>query len=81
MTHDSASGASTGQSFNKSVEGLEAWIYNPYPEYNTPHWSKEWKGSHVSCMGPRGVVVNGEADDMLMAYRPAPKGKLGNQCK
>ena len=71
----SGSGASASQTLNGSIEGLESWIYDPYPKYNTPEWRKEWKGNHVSCMGPRGVPVNGEADDMLMAHRLPPNGK------
>lgn len=33
-----------------------------------------WKGTHSPCMGPRGVNVNGNADDMLFAHRFVSKG-------
>ena len=58
------------------MEGLDPKIYDPYPKYNTAKWSKEWKGSHAPCMGPRGVPVNGEADDMLIAYSSVSEGRL-----
>ena len=37
--------------------------YNPYLESNTL-----WHGSRKPCVGPRGVSVNGNSDDMLVAY-------------
>ena len=61
---------------SRSIEGLESWTYNPYPKYNSPEWSQKWKGVHVPCVGPRGVPVNGEPEDMLRVYHAWPKGKV-----
>ena len=46
--------------------------YNPYPDYNTREWKKQWRGAHKACMGPRGVNVNGNTDDMLVATSVEP---------
>ena len=59
------------------MEDLDSKIYDPYPEYNAAEWSKEWKGIHAPCIGPRGMPVNGRADDMLIAYHPALEGMAG----
>lgn len=55
--------------FKDSVKGLPSNIYDPYPEYNTPAWRKKWRGEHEPCLGPRGVDVNENADDMLVVHR------------
>lgn len=44
-------------------------LYDPYPDYNSKAWKKKWHGTHFSCKGPRGVDVNGNADDTLGAYK------------
>lgn len=46
--------------------------YNPYPDYNTRDWKRRWRGAHKACMGPRGVNVNGNPDDMLVATPVEP---------
>lgn len=44
-------------------------LYDPYPNYNSKAWKKRWHGAHFSCKGPRGVDVNGNADDTMGAYK------------
>ena len=41
--------------------------YNPYVESNGI-----WRSSRKPCVGPRGVDVNGNPDDMLLAYAVSP---------
>lgn len=43
-------------------------VYNPYPDYNSRSWRRRWRGTHVPCKGPRGVDVNGNYNDMLVAH-------------
>lgn len=45
--------------------------YNPYFEANSL-----WHGSRKPCVGPRGVDVSGNPDDMLVAYAVKSPGKL-----
>lgn len=59
-----------------SAKELVSDIYNPYPEYNTRHWRNKWKGSHAPCIGPRGVEVNDNPDDMVKAHRLKKKGGI-----
>lgn len=49
--------------------------YDPYPHYNTRQWKNRWQGSHKACKGPRGVNVNGNPDDMLVARSVGPTCK------
>lgn len=49
--------------------------YNPYPDYDTREWKRRWRGAHKACMGPRGVNVNGNPDDMLVATSVEPTCK------
>ncbi|KAL8968759.1 MAG: hypothetical protein Q9197_004710 [Variospora fuerteventurae] len=55
--------------FTTSAIDIPFEIYDPYPDYNSKTWKDEWKGAHFACEGPRGVDVNGNADDMFGAYR------------
>lgn len=50
-------------------------LYDPYPDYNSKEWKKRWHGAHFSCKGPRGVDVNGNADDTMGAYK-LPSGGM-----
>ncbi|KAI4246837.1 MAG: hypothetical protein LQ352_006302 [Teloschistes flavicans] len=55
--------------FQESAVNLPFELYDPYPDYNSKAWKKKWHGTHFSCKGPRGVDVNGNADDTLGAYK------------
>ena len=48
--------------------------YNVYPNYNGQAWSQRWHGSQQPCLGPRGVNVNGNSDDMIEAWDVDPLG-------
>ncbi|KAL9602518.1 MAG: hypothetical protein Q9219_001813 [cf. Caloplaca sp. 3 TL-2023] len=61
--------------FKTSALGLPFKLYDPYPTYNSVSWKQKWHGAHVGCEGPRGIDVNGNADDMLGAYE-LPNGAL-----
>ncbi|CAI7631641.1 unnamed protein product [Penicillium discolor] len=44
-------------------------IYNPYPEYNSPQWHKEFTGRFHACEGPRGKTLSrSSARDMVSVY-------------
>lgn len=64
--------------FEESALDLSFEIYDPYPKYNSKAWTKEWRGAHFACEGPRGIDVNGNPDDMLGAYK-LPAGALAPQ--
>ena len=52
--------------------------YNVYPVYNGQSWSQRWYwwyGSRQPCLGPRGVNVNSNPDDMLEAWVVDPTGR------
>ena len=49
--------------------------YNVYPDYNSRAWNQRRYGSQRPCLGPRGVNVNGNPDDMLEAWLLNPAGK------
>lgn len=49
--------------------------YNVYPDYNVQAWCLRWHGSQQPCLGPRGVHVNSNPDDMLEAWVVDPIGK------
>jgi hypothetical protein len=53
-------------------------IYNPYPDYTSKEWKKEWKGNYKSCVGPRGVELDSSVDDMVTAYSGVPEGSTGS---
>ncbi len=46
--------------------------YKPFPEYNARSWKREWKGTHVPCMGPRNLPLNESSDDVVVAYGDVP---------
>ena len=51
--------------------------YNIYPAYRSQEWSQRWHGSlqqQQPCMGPRGVNVNSNPDDMIEAWDADPIG-------
>lgn len=56
-------------------KGLPFAPYNPYPDYKNRGWKRRWRGAHKPCMGPRGVNVNGNPDDMLVATSVEPMCK------
>ena len=49
--------------------------YNIYPNFNGHSWSQRWYGSQQPCLGPRGVHVNSNPDDMLEAWPVGPNGE------
>lgn len=49
-------------------------LYNVYPDYNGRTWRQRWYGSQQPCLGPRGVNVNSNPDDMLQAWVVDPIG-------
>ena len=49
--------------------------YNIYPDYKTQTSSQRWHGSSQPCLGPRGVNVNSNPDDMLQAWDVGSTGK------
>ena len=59
-----------------SARELPSDFYDPYPEYNSRKWRKKWKGTHAPCLGPRGVDVNVNPDDMVKAHRLKTKGGI-----
>ena len=59
-----------------SAKELPSDFYDPYPEYNSRKWMKKWKGTHAPCLGPRGVDVNVNPDDMVKAHRLKTKGGI-----
>ncbi|CAD6586981.1 MAG: hypothetical protein ASARMPRED_002960 [Alectoria sarmentosa] len=67
--------------FKDSIKGLPSSLYDPYPEYNSRAWRKNWRGEHEPCLGPRGVEVNGNVDDTLVVHRlhkQAPASMFGS---
>lgn len=49
--------------------------YNIYPAYGGQKWSQVWHGSQQQpCMGPRGVNVNNDPNDMMEAWEVDPIG-------
>ncbi|KAI9888742.1 MAG: hypothetical protein M1814_006474 [Vezdaea aestivalis] len=52
----------------------QAKIYNPYPDYTSQEWKKEWRAEYRPCIGPRGVELDSSLDDMVMAYSGIPSG-------
>lgn len=45
-------------------------LYNPYPDYNSPEWRKQWKGTFYACEGPRGITLDfNSPNDMISVYR------------
>lgn len=59
--------------FKTSADELPSQLYNPYPNYNSRTWKGRWKGAHATCLGPRGVDVNGNEADMVWANRHDPE--------
>jgi hypothetical protein len=54
----------------------DAIIYDPYPEYNTGNWKKQWMGDFHACVGPSGADLDKQrAQDMMSVYRGSQKGK------
>ena len=47
-------------------ETSEPWI--PYPDYNSPEWSKHWKGEYVACKGLNGELFNESNSERIRAY-------------
>lgn len=50
-----------------SSSSLRRGVYNPYPNYNSKTWRRNWKGLHHACVGPRGLELQKNANDMLIA--------------
>lgn len=51
-------------------------VYNPYPDYENEEYKRNYVGTFVPCMGPRGVRLNESTDDEVYAYPGYPKGGL-----
>ena len=48
--------------------------YLPYPDYNRPQWTSQWRGEYVSCIGARGKLLNESKEDWVLAYPGLPDG-------
>ncbi|KAH9826130.1 Protein of unknown function (DUF3405) [Teratosphaeria destructans] len=48
--------------------------YLPYPDYNSPEWREDWKGTYVPCKGPRGRTLDNSDEDMVKAFPKLPEG-------
>ncbi|RDW68854.1 DUF3405 domain-containing protein [Aspergillus mulundensis] len=67
-------GVATVQPWDESLPPALA-VYDPYPDYNTREWSKEWKGKFKACEGPRGRALDRRsAEDMVRAYPGVQEG-------
>ncbi|KGO69697.1 Protein of unknown function DUF3405 [Penicillium italicum] len=54
-------------------------IYDPYPEYNSAQWHKEFAGKFYACEGPRGKTLSrSSAQDMVSVYPDFPPPMLGS---
>lgn len=52
-------------------------IYDPYPEYNSAQWRKEFTGRFHACEGPRGKALSrSSAQDMVSVYPGNQKGNF-----
>ena len=49
-------------------------IYRPYPDYESPEWKKNHRGTFKPCIGPRGKLLTQSLDDQVSAYAGIPKG-------
>src|ERR1700712_2569392 len=46
------------------------FIFDPYPEYNSRRWRKQFQGNFRPCLGPRGRCLNRKsAEDMMQVYK------------
>lgn len=59
---------------NSSVPSSQSIVYNPYPDYNSDAWIKQWKGHYVPCEGLRGKATNESEDDWIRAYTGISRG-------
>ncbi|KAI9809712.1 MAG: hypothetical protein M1825_000145 [Sarcosagium campestre] len=57
---------------SKSKDGPR--VYHPYPDYSSPGWKEQWRGTYSPCVGPRGRLLDESADDQVLAFRGVPKG-------
>ena len=57
-----------------SENASRAKIYDPYPDYQSTRYRNAYRGSHISCIGARGVRLNESYDDMVWAYDGVPSG-------
>ncbi|KAK7555245.1 hypothetical protein IWX49DRAFT_625669 [Phyllosticta citricarpa] len=66
----------------KTLKAKKQKPYLPYPDYNGPEWSKQWKGEYVACEGPRGKLLNESRLDLVTAYPDIspnfPKPSIGS---
>lgn len=45
-------------------------IYDPYPDYNSKSWRRQYHGHFRECLGPRGRNVDrSRAEDMVLVYK------------
>ncbi|KAJ5092491.1 hypothetical protein NUU61_007361, partial [Penicillium alfredii] len=50
-------------------------IFDPYPEYNSKEWSKQWQGTFRPCTGPRGKTLDRtRSEDMMSVYPGTQQG-------
>ncbi|OQE13532.1 hypothetical protein PENFLA_c046G05942 [Penicillium flavigenum] len=49
-------------------------VYDPYPDYNSDQWRKEFLGSFLACDGPRGRPLSrSNIQDMVSVYPGIPR--------
>lgn len=50
-------------------------VYDPYPEYNSKTWKRQWTGHFQPCLGPRGRDLDrSQAEDMVLVYKGKQAG-------
>ncbi|KAH0388130.1 hypothetical protein KCU92_g1026, partial [Aureobasidium melanogenum] len=53
--------------------GVNATVYNPYPDYNSTAYKKRWAGEYASCKGPRGQTLDKSPEDLVKAWTQLPQ--------
>jgi hypothetical protein len=52
-------------------------IFDPYPDYNSNEWRKEFTGNYIACQGPRGNTLNRwNPEDVMTVYPGVPEGNV-----
>ena len=53
-----------------SAEHPSPDIFDPYPDYNSENWRKDWVGNFQTCRGPHGKDLDRTSrQDMVTVYR------------
>ncbi|KAJ5706600.1 hypothetical protein N7488_006401 [Penicillium malachiteum] len=67
-------GTLTLKNTNEEV-GLKTVVLDPYPDYNSDEWQKEFKWRYQTCKGPRGNTLNRwDPRDIMTVYLGLQKG-------